>query len=87
MAALTEREFFSPPEVAETIGVSHSKVLTWIASGELRALDLATHRGQRPRWKIAKADLEAFLARRSTTPTPEPARRRHRVHENVREYY
>jgi excisionase family DNA binding protein len=87
MPTLVEnQEFFSPPEVAEILRVSHSKILTWIAAGELRASDLASHRGQRPRWKVSRADLESFLARRSTTAPPEPRRRR-RSQDNVTQYY
>ena len=88
MATLSiESEFLTPPEVAELLRVSHSKVLTWIGTGDLRASDLASHRGQRPRWKIAKSDLELFLARRAATPEPKPQRRRKRSDDTVIEFY
>lgn len=71
-----EQAFLSPPRVARRLGVSHSKILAWIASSELRAADFATVRGQRPRWRVAETDLTAFLARRTTSPPPEQRRRK-----------
>lgn len=83
-----DKAFLSPPEIAELLGVGHSKVLAWIMRGELRASDVATVRGQRPRYKVARADLDAFLARRSTTPEPEtPRRRRKKADDQVIQFY
>jgi len=84
----TGQEYLSAPEVAELLRVSHCKILAWIARGELRAVDLASYVGQRPRWKISRQDLEDFLARRAATPPPKPTRRRRRRQDdNVIEYY
>lgn len=74
MSVTIEREFLTPPEAAEYLGVSPDKILAWIHAGELRASDLSTTRGGRPRWRIAKQDLAAFLSLRAATP--EPKRRR-----------
>ncbi len=78
MTTIVEKQFLSPPEVAEMLGVGHCKVLNWILRGDLRAADLCMVRGQRPRYKIARDDLESFLARRCTTPEPRAKRRRRR---------
>ena len=84
--ATIEQEYLSPPAIAERLGVSHGKILAWIASGELRATDFATVRGQRPRWRVAEDDLSAFLSGRSTTPPPQQQRRR-RKKQNVIQFY
>ena len=72
-----EKEFFSAPEVSELLKVDRNKIIQLIAIGELRAVDVSLHRSQRPRWRISRKDLEAFLSRRSSTPEPE-MKRRHR---------
>ena len=84
--ATIEQEYLSPPAIARRLGVSHGKILAWIASGELRAADFATVRGQRPRWRVAETDLTAFLARRTTSPPPEQRRRR-RTKQEVIQFY
>ena len=75
-AATIDGQYLSPPQVAELLHISHAKVLAWIAAGELRAVDLATHRGRRPRWRVACRDLEDFLVRRASSPPPDMRRRR-----------
>ena len=87
-AATIDNQYLSPPQVAELLHVSHGKVLAWITSGDLRAADLATHRGQRPRWRIARTDLDDFLARRAATGPPVPTRRRRHTQEShIIEFY
>ncbi|MEM6505451.1 MAG: helix-turn-helix domain-containing protein [Planctomycetota bacterium] len=65
------------PEVARQYGVNQSKVLAWIAEGELLALNVASTRATRPRWRIDPDDLAAFEeSRRSTALCSEKPRRR-----------
>jgi len=85
--ATIDRAYLSPPEAAELLRVSPNKILAWIVVGELRAADCATHRDQRPRWRIGREDLDSFLARRSTSPPPEPRRRRRRQQDHVIPFY
>ena len=61
----TNRKKLTPPEVAKLWGVSADKVLTWIRSGELRAINAATSQRGRPRYLIDVKDLEDFEARRT----------------------
>ena len=76
----------TPPAVAEGLGVDPSKVRGWVDSGELKAVNVAARLGGRPRWRIAAADLDAFLeSRRSPTPV-KPQRRRQRQ-TNVIEFF
>lgn len=55
--------FQTPPQVARLLKTSVEQVHGWIASGELKAVNLSG--GQRPRWKINPSDLELFLEGRS----------------------
>lgn len=81
-------EYVNPPTVARMLGINVDKILTWIHTGELRAIDVSTTRGQRPRWRISRESLDAFLTRRSATPPPKKQRRRRKPDsESVTQYY
>ena len=84
-SASTRRKL-TPPQLARLWGVDHAKILTWIRSGELRAIDGCTARGCKPRYLIDVADIAAFEAARSTVPAPKPVRRR-RQSANVTRYF
>lgn len=69
----------TPPQIAKRLGVAPDKVRLWIAKGELRATNLVARHGlQRPRWRVAEADLEAFMRRREAEPRIERSHRRPR---------
>ncbi|MDY0168499.1 MAG: helix-turn-helix domain-containing protein [Thermoguttaceae bacterium] len=80
---MTDRAL-SAAALARRLGVHPHKVLGWIRSGELRAVDLAERRGGRPRWKIMPAALDEFLSARQSQP-PTPRRRRRR--QTAQRYY
>ena len=71
----------TPPEIAKRFGIAHDKVLAWIRSGELRAINGATAPDGRPRYLIDEADLLAFEARRSNSPAPAKKRRSRRQYD------
>lgn len=77
----SNRHFLNPPEVAVMLGVSHPKVLAFITSGELEAVNLASKLGSRPRWGISRESLDRFLMVRSNRTVPQPARRKPRDRE------
>ncbi|MDZ4784054.1 MAG: helix-turn-helix domain-containing protein [Planctomycetia bacterium] len=83
---LTKRKF-TPPEVARLFGVEPGKIIAWIRTGELRAINGATKRGQRPRYLIDVADIEAFERSRQVIPVPAASPRRKRSTENVVEFF
>ena len=73
----SSRRKLTPPQLAKQWGIDVAKVLHWIRSGELRAIDACTRRGSRPRYLIDQADIAVFEERRSVQPpTPSPRRRR-----------
>ncbi len=70
--------YFRPVDIAKSLGINLSKVSAWIRAGDLEAIDVSLRRGQKPRWRISAAALEAFLLRRSSpksTPRATTTRR------------
>jgi hypothetical protein len=61
----TLRTKISPPELAARWGLDSHKILSWIRSGELKAIDVSTRQGGRPRFLIDERDIEAFELRRT----------------------
>lgn len=77
----------SVKEVAERFGVSQHTCLTWIRSGELRAVNVGRRLGaKKPRWRITQEALEAFEQLRTPTP-PMPRTQRRRQPADVIEFY
>lgn len=70
------RDTFSPPQLAKIWGIKPDKILAWIASGELRAINMATRRDGQPRWRIEASEAERFKLSRSSSPPPKPVRRK-----------
>lgn len=68
---------WTPPQVARRLAIKAERVRAMIRSGELRAVDLASHGCRRPRFRVAEADLQLFLEKRAVKPpSPRPKRRR-----------
>jgi hypothetical protein len=62
--------------LARLWGISPEKVISWIRRGELRAVNVASRLGGRPRWLIDPKDVEDFERRRTATAAPRPRRRK-----------
>ena len=58
-------EYLTPPQVSALLGIGHKKILAWVHSAELRAVDLSATRGKRPRWRVSRQALDDFLSCRS----------------------
>jgi excisionase family DNA binding protein len=70
----------TPAELARLLRVSPDRVRAWIKSGELGAIDTATHRCGKPRYVILPHHLAEFERRRAAaTPAGKPAPRRRRL--------
>lgn len=65
--------WLSPPQIARDRGVKPAKVLAWIASGELAAVNHAESALGRPRWRVSREALEAFDRVRSNRAGQLPA--------------
>lgn len=74
-------------DLSERYGVSAHTVLFWIASGELKAVNVGRRVGaKKPRWRIMPEALEAFEVVRTPT-VPPPRMRRRRQPAGVLEFY
>jgi transposase len=63
-------------DVARRLRVGEDKVRSWIARGELRAINTAAVLCARPRWVVLPEALEEFERRRQGGPAPKTRRRR-----------
>jgi len=62
---------------AKRLGVKAETVISWIRSGELRAIDVARRNAKRPRYRIPTDAIIAFENGRTASPeTRKPAKRR-----------
>lgn len=75
---LSEKSVFTPPELAREWGVSPDKILGWIRSGELRAVNMAQSQSGRPRYRIDAEAIQDFKAKRANHSPPPQTRRRRR---------
>ena len=81
-----EREWFSPPEVAAKFGQRPESIIAAIRTGELPAANFAAKGRTRPRYRIHRDDLEAFIRRRAVVPAAKPAPRPRREAVGVTQY-
>lgn len=68
----------TPPQLGKRLGVDPSKIIGWIRSGELKAIDVSNAGSSRPRYRIDPIDIELFEQRRQVIATPKVSRRRRR---------
>jgi excisionase family DNA binding protein len=67
--------YLTPPEIAKLLRVSPEKVLGWIRRAELRAVNVGN--GTRPRYRVSREWLDAFLqVREVQPPAPRQVRRK-----------
>lgn len=77
MRDVVERRKLTPPQIAAQFGINSDKVVHWINTGELRAVNIATRPNGRPRWVVDIDDLAEFeQSRAAVPPTPKPKRRK-----------
>lgn len=84
---MTASTYLTPPAYAEHISVDPSKVIGWIRSGELWAINVATSQTGRPQFRIPLDAILEFEHRRSATAPPKPARRRRKQAADFHEYF
>jgi excisionase family DNA binding protein len=66
--AAPRRDMLTPPEVGRRYGVSPDTVRAWIASGELRAMNVG--KGKRPRYRVPADALKELDAKRLPKVVP-----------------
>lgn len=55
-------------QIAEQCGVGVDKVIFWITSKQLIAINVTEKVGKQARWRVKPSEFEAFLQRRTTQP-------------------
>lgn len=60
-------------DVMERLDATREAVLSWIASGEIEAVDVSPHRAKHRQWRVSNESLEKFLASRSPRNASKPA--------------
>jgi len=82
------RRKITPPMLSERWGVDVVKIMAFIRSGELRAINAASPGcNQRPRYSIDEADIADFERRREARPAPKLPPRRRRERSGADDYY
>jgi transposase len=87
MVKAVERQFMSPPQVAELLGVGVAKIHYWITAGELVAVNLATDPGKRPRWGVKIESIDQFQKRRASILPSKAAPRKPRQPFATRKFF
>ncbi len=73
---------FTVKALCERYSVTEGTVLTWIRSGELKAINVGKRFGaKKPRWRVTQEAISAFELRRATSPPVPRAPRRKRSQE------
>ena len=80
------RTYFTPPEIAASRGIGVAKVLHFIHSGQLAAINMARDPNGRPRFRVSIEALRAFEESRQVRPEPRPRQRRRR-RQDIIEYF
>ena len=60
-----ELSLLTPREAAEALGCSVNSVYRLIAQGELQTVDVAPAESRRPKTRVRRADLQAFIDART----------------------
>lgn len=84
----TPRRKRSVPVLARQEGIGPKKIIEWIRTGELRAINLARKPDGRPRYAIDDADWEAFERSREVKPDAPPVRKlQRRASADTKEFF
>jgi len=79
MKKKTAMEYLTPPQYAAKLGVKPEKIVNFIKSGELRAIDTSMNPGEgKPRFRIRPDAIIEFEEKRTPKPAAKPQRRRKR---------
>jgi hypothetical protein len=86
MQVASAPRWVTPPEYAKQRRIDVHKVLAFIKTDQLKAVNFATTTGGPPRYRISPEAIALFEASRSTAPQPRITRTR-RKNPNVTEFF
>ena len=75
-AATPRTKYYTPREIAVELGVSVDKILAFIHTGILIAVDVSSAGSTRPRFMISPHNYARFLNARAAKPLPKVPRKR-----------
>ncbi len=78
--------WFTPPQIAEQLGVNVDRVRGWIYAGELEAVNVADS-PKRPRWRISQDAYDEFLTSRTAVQKRATPKRRSKTAIAVKDYF
>jgi excisionase family DNA binding protein len=82
-----ETNTLTPAEIARRLRISADKVLGWIHSGELTAINVAQNPSGRPRFRVDVADYVEFQNRRQVRPQGPVSKRPRKQRADVHEFF
>ena len=79
--------YFSVSEVAKQLAISAEAVRGLIHAGHMAAIDVASGKRRKPRWRISADDLNDFIAARTRHVRVRQPRKRLRHDDHVIEFF
>lgn len=67
-------DFATPPQLAFLLGTNNGKIIEFISTGELKAINVASAGTSRPRFRVARKEWERFLESRVLQPQQAPVK-------------
>lgn len=77
----------TPPDVARRYGVATAKVIGWIRTGELKAINVANRGCSKPRFSISPEALEEFERSREVVPAGDKVLRLRRKSTDTKDFF
>ncbi len=74
-------------DLCDLFSVGEHTVLSWIRSGQIRAINVSRKQSGRPKWRITADSLDSFVKARTPTPPPPRASRRKRPGDAIITFY
>lgn len=63
------RQWLTPPEVSQIVGVHALTIIGWIRSGKLSAIDTTSADATKPRFRVHRDALDRLLSELAVTPS------------------
>ena len=87
LARVRCRQRFHRGQLAKNLGITVDKVLGWIRSGQIDAIDVSTDRQGRPRYRIDADAIAKFKTARNPAPPPKSNRRKQHKTDDVIQFF